>query len=406
MAGLLNSSSTTGGTSILPPGVTVAGQQQVTAGAPASTNVAGATPAVYGMSNAGQQTVNGAVNGGGFVTGGSGTGGAGSPGPGDGGGANSNLALPSALPSGAPTPAPTPASANTSIGTSTNAQNTNALAPTPATASGNPLAVADQNLAPIAGASAVEPATASGYSAAQDVVAPNQTVANQFLSNTDPNSVLMQEAQTQGNEQSNSRGLLNSSLGISSAQNAMYQAALPISEQDASTQAQASLANQNATNTASQFTANAGNAASLANLSSQTQSMLQGMQDSTTAATAQLSSDTQVALGNLSSATQTQVQSMVNTNQQLLQTSTSAANTFNNAMNNIATIQNSTTLDNDAKTVAVNSDLTELQNFMAAQSATAASGGAGALPDLSQYFPGLPTATVASATTNSNAMPT
>ena len=111
----------------------------------------------------------------------------------------------------------------------------------------------------------VNKTSGTGYSAAQNTVNPNQTVAGQFASDTDPNSVLMTQANTLGSQQSNARGLLNSSIGISAADDSMYKAALPIAQQDATTNANSSLANQNATNTASQFGAAATNTANLNN---------------------------------------------------------------------------------------------------------------------------------------------
>lgn len=51
----------------------------------------------------------------------------------------------------------------------------------------------------------------------------------------DPNNPLNVQAQTFGNQQANRRGLLNSSIGISAAQDAMYKNAMPIAQQDAAT---------------------------------------------------------------------------------------------------------------------------------------------------------------------------
>lgn len=51
----------------------------------------------------------------------------------------------------------------------------------------------------------------------------------------DPNNPLNVQAQTFGNQQANRRGLLNSSIAVSSAQDAMYKNALPIAQQDAAT---------------------------------------------------------------------------------------------------------------------------------------------------------------------------
>jgi hypothetical protein len=53
----------------------------------------------------------------------------------------------------------------------------------------------------------------------------------------------------------NTRGLLNSSLAVGAGQSALYDAALPIAQQDAQTFTQAGLSNQQARNTADQFNA-------------------------------------------------------------------------------------------------------------------------------------------------------
>lgn len=68
------------------------------------------------------------------------------------------------------------------------------------------------------------------------VLGVKDTVAGQmdsFLK--DSNHPLNVQAQTFGNQQANSRGLLNSSVGVSAAQDAMYKNAMPIAAQDAST---------------------------------------------------------------------------------------------------------------------------------------------------------------------------
>ncbi len=51
----------------------------------------------------------------------------------------------------------------------------------------------------------------------------------------DPNNPLNVQSQTFGMQQANKRGLLNSSIGVSAAQDAMYKNAMPIAQQDAAT---------------------------------------------------------------------------------------------------------------------------------------------------------------------------
>lgn len=66
-------------------------------------------------------------------------------------------------------------------------------------------------------------------------VTPNQTVQGQLKTMLDPNSPLMQQAATMGASYANKRGLLNSSIGASAAQDAMIRNAMPAAQQDAGT---------------------------------------------------------------------------------------------------------------------------------------------------------------------------
>lgn len=74
-------------------------------------------------------------------------------------------------------------------------------------------------------------------------VTPNQTVASQFASLTDPNSALMQQARARAMQGMNSRGIVNSSMAQTAADSAMYDAAMPIAKQDAATYADAGKTN-------------------------------------------------------------------------------------------------------------------------------------------------------------------
>lgn len=88
------------------------------------------------------------------------------------------------------------------------------------------------------------PGTGSGPSG-QGVwnVAPNQTVASQFASLTDPNSALMMQARARALQGMNGRGLINSTMAQTAADAAMYDAAMPIAKQDAATYADAGKTN-------------------------------------------------------------------------------------------------------------------------------------------------------------------
>ena len=71
-------------------------------------------------------------------------------------------------------------------------------------------------------------ANATGYDAKAFNVAPNQTVASQIKDIIASGSPLMQQAETNARNQVAQRGLINSSIGVGAAQNAVLSAALPI----------------------------------------------------------------------------------------------------------------------------------------------------------------------------------
>jgi len=64
-------------------------------------------------------------------------------------------------------------------------------------------------------------------------MASNDTVQGQLNGILNSNSKLMKSAATQGKQQANQRGLLNSSMAVGASQNAMIQNAMPIAQQDA-----------------------------------------------------------------------------------------------------------------------------------------------------------------------------
>ncbi len=83
------------------------------------------------------------------------------------------------------------------------------------------------------------------------------TVAGQVNKITAAGSPLIDQATTAAKQQSASRGLLNSTMGITAGLDAAYRTALPIAQQDANTNASAGQFNAGAANTTSQFNAGA-----------------------------------------------------------------------------------------------------------------------------------------------------
>ena len=80
-------------------------------------------------------------------------------------------------------------------------------------------------------------------------VAKNQTVQSQLEQIIAADSPLMQQARMRALQAANARGLLNSSMAVSAGESALYDAAMPIAQQDASTYADAGRFNADAQNT-------------------------------------------------------------------------------------------------------------------------------------------------------------
>lgn len=179
---------------------------------------------------------------------------------------------------------PTTASASTTPGTLSNAAagssdaSLNSLyTQNPGTANAtagqaaDPTAVTDQNATAATVDTGGTLAQAQQTTAAQNTVDPNQLASNQLNDITSQDSPLMEQAQSQANASSNSRGMLNSSLASGASEAAMVSAATPLAEQNAATEANSSLANQAATNTAANENATLGTQVSQTNSSNQTQ---------------------------------------------------------------------------------------------------------------------------------------
>jgi hypothetical protein len=103
----------------------------------------------------------------------------------------------------------------------------------------------------------------SGYEEERVTVGPDDTVAGQVNKVIGADSPLMQGARTRATQSANARGLINSSMAVQAGEEAVHGAALPIASQDAQTNFNAKLSNQNAANSARQYTAGATNAGAM-----------------------------------------------------------------------------------------------------------------------------------------------
>lgn len=216
-----------------------------------------------------------------------------------------------------------------------------------------------------------------GYKATPWNVTTPQTVQGQLQTVLDPNNPLMVQARTQADQQSNARGLINSSIGVSAGEDAMIKNALPIAQQDATTNANSGQFNANSSNQANAFNAQASNTASISNADNATK-MLQS----------QLGVDSQMALAKLSSKTTTDLATFNAQNTQLLKSSESASSLFNQIVTNMANISSSTTMDGPAKQIAIDNQMIQLRQGMNAISANASTApSAISSLNLAQYFP-------------------
>lgn len=119
-----------------------------------------------------------------------------------------------------------------------------------------------------------------GYDPDKVQLGAEDMVENRVAGIISKNSPLMQQAHTGALQQMNQRGLVNSSMAVGAGQDAVIRNATPIASQDANTSTTAKLANQNAGNTAKQFTAGSQNQGALAQHQGLLQKEMQATQGS------------------------------------------------------------------------------------------------------------------------------
>ena len=165
-------------------------------------------------------------------------------------------------------------------------------------------------------------ATGNGYTANDWADGEDQTVSGQVRRIIDENGPLSQRATARAQGEMNARGLINTSIGVGAGQAALYDAALPIAQQDAATAANRGQFNAGQRTSASQFGAAAGNTANLANQQStnQASAFTAGAKDAASAANQ--AATNQQSLVNQSSRNEALAQGAAATN--ALQTQTNA----------------------------------------------------------------------------------
>lgn len=219
-------------------------------------------------------------------------------------------------------------------------------------------------------------ATATGFEGAQTAVnRPTDTVQGQIAGIIDPNSPLMQQAERRAREQANSRGLINSSIAVGAGQEALYNAALPIAQQDANTYTNTRLQNQNSTNAGLQFTAAANNQASQTNATLGTDTsqknaqaantlQLTTMDQSFKTAIANADAENKVILQQMGDQTKTNLANIEADYKTLMQTSSSAADMYRQVQDAIGKVVTDTNMNAAAKAAAINGYMGNLKTAL------------------------------------------
>lgn len=244
-------------------------------------------------------------------------------------------------------------------------------------------------------------ATSVGYDPVATTVDKPQTVQGQIADITTSNSPLMQQAERRANERMVGKGLLNSSLAVGAGQSALYDAALPIAQQDAQTYAlsnqktvdarnaeanfragaanQASLNNSGmitdvnktnaaATNTAAATTADAANQARLQQQDIDARKAMQTQDIDSRLIMSSLDRATQVQIKQLDIGAQQQLAQMENQYRQLLQANQNLSGMYQQAVTAIANISIQPNLAKETKDAAIATQLNTLREALAATS--------------------------------------
>ena len=204
-------------------------------------------------------------------------------------------------------------------------------------------------------------ATASSYQATPYKVEPQGLVQHHLKNVVQEDSPLMQQAARIATQKANSRGLVNSSMAVGAAHEAVIGQAMPIAQADAATYDRAMTNTANQQNAASQFNTNAQNQVALSNQAA-TNDALKSTQQGTIALTdRQMSVAANLELAKLDSQTKMALTSMDTRTKSLLQSNQSASNAYVQTVQNINQIQNNNTMAADAKQKAIENQLALLQ---------------------------------------------
>lgn len=250
-------------------------------------------------------------------------------------------------------PAPVTGTVPTSTTTTAPASSTQPVSPV-----GN-YSTTSFNAVPLAAPTQVAPVTVTQGSLTTPVAATTESQLGGILNR---GGVLMQQAETAGNQQAAARGLLNSSMGIQAAQAAVLDRAIPIATNDASSLNQMATYNAGTLNQNLATTAQTQNQVAQFNAQNLNQAAQFDAQNLNAAAQWNAGQLNEASLKAMDIDNRTQLAGIEANYKTMMQTNASAEGIYTQAMNNITDIQQSDTIS-DKKT-AIDSQLAWLTSGM------------------------------------------
>jgi len=201
----------------------------------------------------------------------------------------------------------------------------------------------------------VDPAQATATTVDPTTVAQSQAslTSDQLSGVLSSGSPLMQQSATMGGQQAAQRGLLNSSMGIQAAQNAMIQNATPIAQ-----------ANANALNQSSQFNAQSQNQQTTANQQAQNSIAQSNVQQQNATNTWSAGQTNEALMKSMDLDSREQLMGVEANYKTLMQANSSASGMYEQMLKNMADIQGNKDMDAGTKASAIQNQLTYLRTGM------------------------------------------
>jgi hypothetical protein len=192
----------------------------------------------------------------------------------------------------------------------------------------------------------------------------DQTVAGQVDNIIAADSPLMQRAATRADQQMNKRGLMNSSMAVGAGQSAVMDAALPIAQQDAQTNAQAAQFNAGAENTLQGQSNQIRQQAATQNFAATADLAKTDLDNQFKASMVNADAQTKAYLTQLEGGVKANLANIEADYKSLIQTSASAGDIYKGTISQIGPILSDTNMDAAAKSAAINGLMSRMGSAM------------------------------------------